>query len=155
MTVKDEAGEISESTAAGDGRDVAGARLAAKLFNLGSASNGDWEPGGLLGAAVKDWRNTNLFDELVEAAEILRDRGVDIDAVRDLPVGDSYRLFENGSKVDDPKLKSMWAGLLANALDPDRAVSPRPLLVDTLNRLGALEAGMLEFIYGIKSIERN
>lgn len=96
---------------------------------------------------IRDWRTSNAFKAMAEASELLSARGLASEDTRELPQGDAFRLFESSSKVDDPRLRTLWAGLIANSLDPGKSVSPRPLLVESLNRMGPREAAMLEFLW--------
>jgi hypothetical protein len=103
---------------------------------------------GMFGTAIREWRTKNWINEVTEAVAILRARGVAPEEAKQVPTGDLHRIFENGSKVDDPALRSLWSALLANSADPHKSITPRPL-----NRLGPLEASLLEFLWSIPAME--
>ena len=102
--------------------------------------------GGLLGDAIRDWRNRRLFDRAAETAEMLKRRGVDLEKVKTLPMGEVYALFDGATKEDDPGLASMWSALLANALDPAMDITVSKDIVGVLQQLTPKDAAVLEFI---------
>lgn len=110
--------------------------------------------GGLFGDRVREWRTRNLVASLSKTADFLRAKGVQLDRARVLPMGEAYAMFENASKQADPSITDLWAGLLANAMDPSSATTIEPAMVETLKSFGRYEAAVMEFLwqwYGINA----
>lgn len=103
--------------------------------------------GGLIGDSLREWRTRNLVRHLATTADFLKAKGIPIDKARALPMGELYSMFEEASKQDEPSVSSLWAGLLANAMNPLDDVSIRPAFTDALRSLGAVEAAIMEFIW--------
>jgi Abortive infection alpha len=103
--------------------------------------------GGLIGDRVRQWRNRNLINSLAKTADILKEKGIPLDKAKVLPMGEAYAMFENASKQDEPAVSDLWAGLLANAMDPDSDTTIEPALVETLKSFSGCEAALMEFLW--------
>ena len=61
-------------------------------------------------------------------------------------------MMENASLEDDDNLQTLWARLMANAMDPKSHVSLQMSFIDILKNLTILDAKILHTIY--KSLEQ-
>lgn len=77
-------------------------------------------------------------------AKILTRRGVE--KVSQIPFRVAAPLVEEMSLEDDEFLQRMWAGLLANSLDPGNDTEPRRNYVRILGGLDPLDAKLLSFL---------
>jgi len=109
--------------------------------------------GGLVGDHLREWRTRNLVRHLARTAEFLKEKGISIEKARSLPMGELYSMFEEASKQDEPSVSNLWAGLLANAMNPFDDVTIRPAFMDTLKSLGGVEAAIMEFIWLYSQME--
>lgn len=103
--------------------------------------------GGLIGDRIRQWRTRNLVNSLAKTADMLKEKGIPLDKAKVLPMGEAYAMFENASKQDDPTVSELWAGLLANAMDPDSETTIEPALVETLKSFSGCEAALMEFLW--------
>lgn len=110
--------------------------------------------GGFIGDAIREWRTRNLVSRLARTAEMLKAKGVSLDKVKALPMGEAYAMFEEASKQDDPTVAEMWSALLANAMDPASDVKVDPAFVATLRIMGPIEAKVLRLVRDCKN-QRN
>lgn len=141
---------------AGIGIGLPGSELekeAAKIAGhmLGRAADGVMDiggniVGGLIGDRIREWRTRNLVDQLAETARRLKEKGVDLEKARSLPLGETYAIFEEASKQDDLEVQALWSGLLANAMDPSSEVSIDAPFVASLCGFGRAEAMVLRFV---------
>lgn len=102
-----------------------------------------------LGGAFNDWawefryKNALRIADRVEAIHKERElfgKTVPIPPRLGIP------LIEKAVLEDDQTLAEMWAGLIANATDPSRAVVPRRTLIELLGSLEPLDALVLQLI---------
>ncbi|MBL4776006.1 MAG: DUF4393 domain-containing protein [Mariprofundus sp.] len=99
------------------------------------------EAGGFLGDWIKfkrgNWKTT------VEIS-----RGIlDVRGVKKIdPIQAKYGvdIMQKASLEDDRVLQEMWAGLIANSLDPEVNVSPRKVLISLLGELESIDAYFLK-----------
>jgi Abortive infection alpha len=97
---------------------------------------------GIIGDWVKHKR-ARRWAELQAATEnILRARGVENRTEASPSV--AIPLIAAAINEDREVLRQLWAQLLANALDPNRAILVRPSLIDLLKQLDPLDARFLE-----------
>lgn len=103
------------------------------------------EAGKLLFERIREKRIENFleFQEMVE--KILSDRNIGFDT-KPIPLNFGVPLIEQVSLEHDQLLKTMWAGLLANALDPTRETQPRKLFARIVASLDPLDARLLNFL---------
>lgn len=110
--------------------------------------------GGLVGDAVKQWRNRNLVNCLAKTKSRLDELGISLANAKALPMGEMYAIFDGMSKQDDPDLVDMWASLLAAAMNPDRNTSLDPAYPKILEQLSGVEAVILKFQFEADSIRK-
>jgi len=76
-----------------------------------------------LGGLLADWvrfKRTNLEDARRKVDAILDRRHVT--AVNPIPLKHGIPLIEAMAVEDDPGIQKMWAGLMANSLDPEHEI---------------------------------
>jgi hypothetical protein len=103
--------------------------------------------GGLVGDSVKQWRTRRLVAGLHETKQHLEKLGVPLENAKSLPIGDLFAIFDGMSKQEDPYLTSMWAGLLANAMNPDNKLVMDPSLPKILEQMSGVDAVILKFYH--------
>lgn len=110
------------------------------LRALGPAAD---EFGAMIGNEVRTWKAARI-QRLAELwRKKMADKAVPDEAVRQLPFGSVYRVLETASTEDADEVLDMWAGLLANAMDPNSEVEIERAFVDILTRIGAGEVLLL------------
>lgn len=88
------------------------------------------------------WKNTVKLQERAE--KILKDRGVG--NTRQIPPKLALPLLEEASMEDNDSLQDLWARLLANSMDPSRAVTLQRSYISVLSELLPLEAMILNAV---------
>jgi hypothetical protein len=66
--------------------------------------------------------------------------------LRHLPVKYGVPILEAAALEDDPLLRDMWAGLIANALDPAKRFIPRKVFTQVLREMEPLDASILNLL---------
>lgn len=113
-----------------------------------------------LGGAFKDWAATYRYKNALKLADqverIHAERKLLGKTVPILPRL-AIPLLENAALEDDDILGVMWAGLIANATDPNRNVEARRSFVDLLKALEPLDALVLKEIerQALENSDRN
>lgn len=96
---------------------------------------------------VYDWaryfrlKNLLRIQDKVEALYKMRRSEVEI-----MPIRPRYAipLIQNASQEDDESIQDMWAGLIANATDPNKHSDPKKIYIDILSSLEPLDAKVLK-----------
>ena len=83
-----------------------------------------------------------MWDEI---AAIHKARGVE---GKTIPISLKYAIpmIENLSLEDDESVQDLWAGLIANATDPDKRFQIKKVYIDILSSLEPLDAMILKFL---------
>lgn len=103
--------------------------------------------GGLIGDRVKEWRNRRILDLAYETSKKLKERGVDLDKVKSLPMGEFYSIFNEASKQNDENIFDMWSSILANSLDPNCDNNINDISINILMRIDPNSANIIKFLY--------
>ncbi|MBI5768683.1 MAG: DUF4393 domain-containing protein [Verrucomicrobia bacterium] len=102
------------------GKAIDGLRELGGFFGkvLGSALS---EAGGALGDWTRflRWKNLQRIEEKMDAIHAARK----VQKTRPIPLKYAARILEEASWEDDESLQDLWAGLLANATDPEKRLS--------------------------------
>lgn len=101
---------------------------------------------GLLGDRIKVYRAENRVYCLFSARERLRKKGVTLAQAKRLSEGEVYDLLDGMSGADTPRIREMWAGLMANAMDPSNDVSADKGYISVLEALSSNDAKIMEFL---------
>ncbi|WP_018294628.1 Abi-alpha family protein [Mariprofundus ferrooxydans] len=108
------------------------------------------EAGGFLGDWVKfkrdNWRKTVEMSQ-----EVLSQR--DIGHIDPIPAKYAVDIIQRAALEDDELIQKMWAGLIANSLDPAVDVFPRKILISLLAELEPLDARFLTETSKLKSMD--
>jgi len=108
------------------------------------------EAGGFLGDWVKfkrdNWRYTVEISQ-----EILSQR--DIDRIEPILTKYAIDIIQRASLEDNELIQKMWAGLIANSLDPMVNVFPRKILISLLAELEPLDARFLTEASKLNSVD--
>lgn len=104
-----------------------------------------------LGGALHDWARVFRYKNLLR----LQDKVEDIHAARKLqgriiPIAPRFAipLLQAASGEDEESLQDMWAGLIANATDPDQRITLRKIFTEILSSLEPLDAEILRYLAG-------
>lgn len=99
------------------------------------------EATGFLGDWIK-FRRDNFRGVCERAKATLDTRGVD--TVDPIPAKYGVAIIEGAALEDDKLLQGMWAGLIANALDPKAPYNPSKLIISVLKELESHDALLLK-----------
>lgn len=102
-----------------------------------------------LGAAFSDWAKTYRYKNLLKLSD-------EIDQIhinrklqgKPIPILPKYALpiLQDASLEDDGDVRSLWAGLIANATDPNIRFQIKKLYIQILSSLDPIDAAILDFI---------
>ncbi len=106
------------------------------------------EAGGLLGDWLRHKReNLEAIRRRVDAK--LNNRGGQAQH-QHIPVKHGVPMLQAAALEDDPLLQDMWAGLIANSLDPSKRFVPRKLYTQVLSEMEPLDARILNLLVDAK-----
>lgn len=105
------------------------------------------EFGGMLGDQMRHWRFKNLNRILSESAKITYARGYEIETLQELPFGDAFRTVEAASFEEEETVQTLWARLIANAVDPASNITIKKVYIDLLKSMSSAEAAFLELLW--------
>ncbi|MEX2650127.1 MAG: Abi-alpha family protein [Alphaproteobacteria bacterium] len=98
----------------------------------------------------KDWfaahQSENLRSIFGQAGQIHRDRGIEPEDAVPIPPRIGIPLLEQASAESEPALQEMWAGLIANAADPNRRIDLMKAFIAILGQMDPLEARLVNFV---------
>ena len=103
--------------------------------------------GGLVGDRIREWRTRNLLTICRETALRLKAQGVDLDKVKDLPMGQVYMIFKTASEVEDRDLRGLWAVLLSFELSSDKNQAKAQVFQEVLKGISPIDAKVLNLLY--------
>jgi abortive infection alpha-like protein len=105
-----------------------------------------------VGATIQDWAIFQRYKNLLR----LQDKVEAIHASRKLegksiPVPPRFAipLLQAASQEDDDSIQDLWAGLIANATDPQRHLDLKRVFIDILNSLEPLDTRLLQYLAGL------
>ena len=101
--------------------------------------------GGMLADRVRLWRLQQAIDLKAKTEKILDDRGVT--ETQAVPLKLTVAIMEGATIEDDDDMHTLWARLLANALDPAFNEEVRIAYTDILKSLSPFDANLLNEIY--------
>jgi len=109
---------------------------------------------GEIGQIGYDWARFYRYQNLLR----IRDK---IEAIhkqrriegKTLPIPPRYAvpLIQNASQEDDETLQEMWAGLIANATDPEMHLNIKKIYINILSSLEPLDVSLLRFLAAMAS----
>ena len=102
-----------------------------------------------ISGSLHDWakyfryKNLLRIKDKVEALHILRKLNG-----QSIPVPPRFAipLLEAASEEDDDSIQSLWAGLIANATDPQRHLEPKKIFIEILSSLEPFDARLLQYL---------
>ena len=101
---------------------------------------------GILGDRVKRKRQLNAMLGLEEVRKKLESNDVDMKDITP-PKEEELHLLMNGlSLTDDEKVREMWAGLFAKALDPNSEITAERPFISVLQTLSPMDAKVIDFL---------
>lgn len=103
------------------------------------------ELSGILLDKIRYWRWERLVKLHDKAKKILKDRGVT--ETRAVLPKLAIPLLDNASLESDDKLQSIWAQLLANAMDPNYKENIEYLYIEIIKNLRPLDAKILHSLF--------
>lgn len=99
----------------------------------------------MIGDKISERRKRNLDALAVETKKILEDRKVE---AKELPEQIGLPLLDAAQSESREELRTRWARLLANAMDPERVGDVRPDFIETMKALEPVDAIVLELAAG-------
>jgi hypothetical protein len=123
---------------------------------------GATELGSLIGDAIgiasdrmKIKREANARLGLSEVKKKLDVKTIDLKAISP-PTEEELHLLLNGlSLADDPNVRHLWAGLFAQALDPNSKVNAERPFISVLETLSPTDAKIIDFLAFIDRLDRD
>lgn len=100
---------------------------------------------GILGDRVKRKRHLNAQLGLEDTRAILESKGVQLRDITPPDEEDLQILFDGMSLAKDEKLRRLWSGLLATALDPNEASSVERPFTTAIASMSPADARIVEF----------
>lgn len=101
-----------------------------------------------LGGMASDWaryiRLKNVLTIQDKCDAIIRRRMIEGKTVP-IPSRFAIPLIQSASEEDNETIQNMWAGLIANWMDPGKKFSPRKIFIQILSSLEPLDANILQF----------
>lgn len=139
----------------GEALDEAAAELMAKAFGapateLGSLT-GDLV--GILGDQVRAWRHLNRVRIAKAVRARLESQNIAPEDIRALPMREVSGTLQSISEVDQPTIASLWAGLIAAAVNPESDVSIDRSLKSTIDMISERDAIIFSAMTNAKIIE--
>jgi hypothetical protein len=104
---------------------------------------------GIFHDKVKYYRHKNLLRLADKVDKIHRDRKVKGKA-NIIPPRFAISLIEQASREDNETIQDMWAGLIANATDPEKRLNMRKQYIEIISSLEPLDAKLMEWLYNKK-----
>lgn len=102
-----------------------------------------------LGAAFHDWARYFRYQNLLR----IKNKVDEIHSQRRLqgltvPIPPRYAipLVQAASQEDHEPLQDLWAGLIANATDPQKQIDPKKIYIDILSALEPFDVSILQFM---------
>lgn len=148
--MSDEAKKAPEIVLLKSEMEAAAARVAERALNNTVDGIGGFVAdifGGVVGDGIKQWRTRRLIDVLFKTKEHLESKGIRLENTRALPQGELFAIFEGASKQVDPDLATMWAALLANAMNPESDIDIDPQAIRLLENLSGLDALIINTLH--------
>lgn len=123
----------------------------AGTFLNGVFSPAAQELGHLFGEQMRFWRFRNSVRILEKAQAIIDERGLKPEQIKPLGFGEGLLIFEASSLEEDDVVQGLWARLMANAVDPERATKPEKVYLEILKALSSREVMFLELQWKLAS----
>ncbi|WP_170377286.1 Abi-alpha family protein [Ruegeria atlantica] len=101
---------------------------------------------GILGDRVKRKRLLNTQLGLEETRGALEERGIELKDITPPLEEDLHVLLDGMSVSADEKVRALWSGLLASALDPNKSQSIDRPLVSAISSLSPADARIIEYV---------
>ncbi len=135
-----EGAKAIQETAKASGKAIDGLRTTGEFFNR--VFGGLVEDGvGIVADKLKYYRIERALLLATKTEERLRERGIETT----VPIAPKMAipLIENATLEDDDELHTLWANLLANAMDPSKAHEVKHIHVSILNEMEPLDVRIL------------
>lgn len=104
-----------------------------------------------VGSIASDWarlfRYKNLLKLQDKVEEIHRTRKLENKTIP-IPPRFAIPLLQAASQEDDESIQNMWAGLIANATDPNKHIEPKKIFIEILSSFEPIDAYILRHLAG-------
>jgi Abortive infection alpha len=101
---------------------------------------------GILADKVRDRRQKNVELAMQSARTQLEVRGVEIKDITPIDEVDAFQVLTGMSLSSDSRIRSLWAGLLASAMDPQNAHTIERSVISVIEALSPQDAKILNFL---------
>jgi hypothetical protein len=107
------------------------------------------EMGGIFTDRLKLYRYKNAIWISDQIDAILKSRKRE---GKSIPLRPRFALpiLRAASEEDEPSIQMMWAGLMANAMDPERRSEPKKVFIQILSSIEPTDAHVLQFLANMK-----
>lgn len=105
---------------------------------------------GAVGDRVKVYRAERRVMILHDAHERLAARGLTLDQTKPMLEGQVYDLIDGMGSAHTPELADMWAGLMANAMDPNSPIAADQNYARIIQSLSTNDARLLTFVAAVE-----
>lgn len=139
---------VTANIAAGKELDRSAADILSSLFNPAATELGNLvgDTIGLLSDKVRRKREANAQAGLIAVHEKLAASNVDTAHLSHMKEEDVGLLLNGLSNTDAPDVRDLWAGLFAQALDPNSGVSAERPFISVLQSLTPMDAKIIDFL---------
>jgi Abortive infection alpha len=110
---------------------------------------------GIASDRIRSKRERNLRLGLDQVSADLQSAGIPLEAITPPKEEELHLCFTGLSLADDPNIRDLWVGLLAQALKPEaKSAAERPFIT-VLEALSPLDARIIAFIAFVNNLERD
>lgn len=136
----------------GEKLDQAAAELLKTALNLPAieTSNALADVIGIFGDRIKVYRAERRVTILHAAHGRLAEKGLSLDQTKPMLEGQVYDMIEGMGSAHTEELADMWAGLMANAMDPSMRVSADKTFTSVLQSLSPNDARLINFMAAVE-----
>jgi len=106
-----------------------------------------------MGEKVALWRYKNMLKISDEIDSIHKARQIAGKAIP-LPIGFALPILDAASLEVEEEVQGLWAGLIANATDPNKAYKPKKVFIEILREMQGLDAVILKTLADIDLLEK-
>ncbi len=100
----------------------------------------------LLTEQMRFWRFKNGARIIENAERIIKERGIETEALKRIPYGEQFLLLEKATLEENEEVQDLWSALIANSVDPQADTQINKRILDILSSLTPPEAGLLKVL---------
>ena len=108
-----------------------------------------------MGGAFHDWTKFYRYKNLLkihDKVEAIQKERQSKGKTTPIPPRYAIPLIQSATQEDDESIQDLWAGLIANAIDPEKRLNVQKIYIDILSALEPIDTKVLKFLYSQGSI---